>query len=299
MRRAGGFVATVPTMSLVPWRDPRGRFSFFKLTVLAALVLPGLWTVGMALGGGFAHSVLPSLIYYSGIWSLWALLACLAVTPLSQIGAWHSLVWVRRQLGVGALVYALLHVLAYVAIRRADWLAMAGEIVGRWSIAFATVATLGLLALGLTSTDGAVRRLGGRRWKRLQRTVYLWAPLGLLHFLLSPLAVGPLPFVMVGCLAWLLAWRWLARSPRHPGRAKATAVLLGLSVVVALFTAGFEIVWLDWVHDLPPALIAQANFELDLGLSALWTVALLGLAVVAWGRWRHPRHHARPAHPPR
>lgn len=299
MRRAGGFVATVPTMSLVPWRDPRGRFSFFKLTVLAALVLPGLWTVGMALGGGFAHSVLPSLIYYSGIWSLWALLACLAVTPLSQIGAWHSLVWVRRQLGVGALVYALLHVLAYVAIRRADWLAMVGEIVGRWSIAFATVATLGLLALGLTSTDGAVRRLGGRRWKRLQRTVYLWAPLGLLHFLLSPLAVGPLPFVMVGCLAWLLAWRWLARSPRHPGRAKATAVLLGLSVVVALFTAGFEIVWLDWVHDLPPALIAQANFELDLGLSALWTVALLGLAVVAWGRWRHPRHHARPAHPPR
>ncbi len=299
MRRAGGFVATVPTMSLVPWRDPRGRFSFFKLTVLAALVLPGLWTVGMALGGGFAHSVLPSLIYYSGIWSLWALLACLAVTPLSQIGAWHSLVWVRRQLGVGALVYALLHVLAYVAIRRADWLAMAGEIVGRWSIAFATVATLGLLALGLTSTDGAVRRLGGRRWKRLQRTVYLWAPLGLLHFLLSPLAVGPLPFVMVGCLAWLLAWRWLARSPRHPGRAKATVVLLGLSVVVALFTAGFEIVWLDWVQDLPPALIAQANFELDLGLSALWTVALLGLAVVAWGRWRHPRHHARPAHPPR
>lgn len=299
MRRAGGFVATVPTMSLVPWRDPRGRFSFFKLTVLAALVLPGLWTVGMALGGGFAHSVLPSLIYYSGIWSLWALLACLAVTPLSQIGAWHSLVWVRRQLGVGALVYALLHVLAYVAIRRADWLAMVGEIVGRWSIAFATVATLGLLALGLTSTDGAVRRLGGRRWKRLQRTVYLWAPLGLLHFLLSPLAVGPLPFVMVGCLAWLLAWRWLARSPRHPGRAKATAVLLGLSVAVALLTAGFEIVWLDWVQDLPPALIAQANFELDLGLSALWTVALLGLAVVAWGRWRHPRHHARPAHPPR
>lgn len=253
----------------------------------------------MATGGGFAHSVLPSLIYFSGIWALWALLACLAVTPLSQIGVWRSLVWVRRMLGVGALVYTLLHVVAYVAIRHADWATIAGEIVGRWSIAWATLSTLGLCVLGLTSTDGAVRRIGGRRWKRLQRTVYVWAPLGLLHFLLSPLAVGPLPFTMFGCLLWLLAWRVLAATSRQSRRAHSIPALLGLSLVVAALTAVFEIVWLDWVHDLPPALIARANFELDLGLSATWTVLLIGVALTIWVRGRAKKARSRPAHPMR
>lgn len=276
-------------MSLAPWRDPRGQFSSFKLTVLLGLVSPGLWTGAMAVSGGFVHAVLPSLIYYTGIWALWALVACLAVTPLSRIGAWRSLAWVRRMLGVGALVYTLLHVVAYVAIRRADVLAIFDEIVGRWSIAWATLSTLGLCALGLTSTDGAVRRMGGRRWKRLQRTVYLWAPLGLLHFLLSPLAVGPLPFILFGCLAWLLAWRALPLFAREQAHAPSIKALVFLSLGVAGLTAGFEIVWLEQVHALPPALIARANFELDLGLSALWTVLLLGLSVVVCALWRSNR----------
>lgn len=271
-------------MSLLPWRDPRGRFSAFKLGALIALLLPGAWTLATALAGGFGQTLLPSLIYYSGLWSLWALLACLAVTPLARLGGWPRLMWVRRMLGVGALGYALLHVLAYVAIRRAELAPMLAEIFGRWSIALATLATLGLLALGLTSTDGAVKRLGARRWKRLQSSVFLWAPLGLLHFLLSPLAVGPLPFLMAGGLAWLFAWRLLAA--RAPAAADSAPVLLGLALGVAALTAVFEIVWLDRMQGLPPALIARANFELDLGLSAMWSVLLWGLAVLALVRWR-------------
>ena len=274
-------------MSLAPWRDPRQRFSAFKLGVLIALALPGAWTLGMALGGGFEDTLLPSLIYYSGVWSLWALLACLAVTPLARLADWCRLVWVRRMLGVGALIYALLHVAAYAAIRRGDLLVMLGEILGRWSIALATLATLGLLALGLTSTDGSVRRLGARRWKALQRSVFLWAPLALLHFLLSPLAVGPLPFTMFGCLLWLLVWRLLAARAALGAQASRTLLLLALAA--ALLTAGFEIVWLQRVQDLPPALIARANFELDLGLSAMWSVLLIGLAVLAAARWRARR----------
>jgi sulfoxide reductase heme-binding subunit YedZ len=39
-----------------------------------------------------------------------------------------------------------------------------------------------LIPLAVTSTNGMVRRLGGKGWQRLHRTIYLIAPLGILHF---------------------------------------------------------------------------------------------------------------------
>jgi DMSO/TMAO reductase YedYZ heme-binding membrane subunit len=38
-----------------------------------------------------------------------------------------------------------------------------------------------LLALGFTSRDAAVKSMGGRKWKRLHRTVYVTPGLALLH----------------------------------------------------------------------------------------------------------------------
>jgi methionine sulfoxide reductase heme-binding subunit len=40
-----------------------------------------------------------------------------------------------------------------------------------------------LLPLAVTSTNGWIRRLGGRRWARLHRLIYPIAVLGVLHFL--------------------------------------------------------------------------------------------------------------------
>ena len=42
---------------------------------------------------------------------------------------------------------------------------------------------LALCALAATSTNGMVRRLGGKRWQRLHQLVYVAAALGVLHFL--------------------------------------------------------------------------------------------------------------------
>jgi len=39
-----------------------------------------------------------------------------------------------------------------------------------------------LIPLALTSTNGMVRRLGGKRWQWLHRLMYLIVPLGVLHF---------------------------------------------------------------------------------------------------------------------
>lgn len=39
-----------------------------------------------------------------------------------------------------------------------------------------------LIPLAFTSTNGMVRRLGGKRWQWLHRLMYLIVPLGVLHF---------------------------------------------------------------------------------------------------------------------
>jgi len=39
-----------------------------------------------------------------------------------------------------------------------------------------------LIPLALTSTNGMVRRLGGKRWQWLHRLIYAIALLGILHY---------------------------------------------------------------------------------------------------------------------
>jgi sulfoxide reductase heme-binding subunit YedZ len=239
----------------------------------------------MVATGEFTHSLLPSLVYYSGIWSIWGLLACLAITPMSQTLRWRELVYVRRMLGLSGLAYALVHVVVYVFLRKFDWLMMGRDMFGRWSLIWAILSTVGLCMLGATSTDGALKAMGGRGWKRLQRWVYWLVPLGVLHFLLSPLAVGPLPFFMSGVLLWLLAWRWWGRS-RGSLAPKGLALL---TLASAACTLVFELVWLKVYQDLSPAMIAWSNLELDMGLSAAWSVFLSGgtfTGVVVWIRQR-------------
>jgi len=79
----------------------------------------------------------------------------------------------------------------------------------------------------LTSTNGAVRRLGAARWQRLHRLVYLIATLGVIHFvwrvkkdLSQPLAYGAVLTVLLLFRVWD-AYR--TKQAKH-ARAAARAV---------------------------------------------------------------------------
>ena len=239
----------------------------------------------MSASGGFIHSLLPSLIYFSGIWAIWGMLLSLAVTPLRTSTGWSKLIYIRRMLGLSALTYTVLHVVVYLVLRELDAMSIFKELFGRWSLILATASTVGLCALGMTSTDSAVRRLGGKMWKQLQSLVYLLTLLAIFHFLLSPLAVGPLPFLMIGIFFWLMAWRLMA----YFGVIKRSAALTLLALASALFTFIFELLWLDLYQHLSPKMIAISNFELDLGLSATWQVLILGLGVAIAAKVRGVR----------
>ncbi len=72
-----------------------------------------------------------------------------------------------------------------------------------------------LVPLAATSTDGMMRRLGGR-WKRLHRLAYVVPVLAVLHFVWLVKADLREPLIYAAILALLLGLRlrwWLAGRP--------------------------------------------------------------------------------------
>ncbi len=116
-----------------------------------------------------------------GEWALRFLLASLAVSPLRRLGL--NLLRFRRALGLSAFFYAALHLAVWIwPDKGLRWDEILADITRRPYILFGTAGFLAMIPLALTSTDGAIRRLGAARWSRLHRLVYPILVLAMLHF---------------------------------------------------------------------------------------------------------------------
>src|SRR6202040_4487181 len=71
-----------------------------------------------------------------------------------------------------------------------------------------------LIPLAITSTAGWIRRLGGKRWQRLHRLIYVSAGLGVIHYywLVKSAVIRPLTYGAI--VAGLLLWRLFASLSR-------------------------------------------------------------------------------------
>jgi methionine sulfoxide reductase heme-binding subunit len=147
------------------------------LAVPAAVILVDYWTSPDAWPG----DMLPS----TGEWSARLIIVALALSPLAQLFTGSSVVrWLvrhRRDIGVAAFGYALLH-LAFYVLDMETVANMLAEI-GAPAIWTGWLAFLCLLVPALISNDSAMRALG-KTWKRLQRLAYPAAVLTLVHWLL-------------------------------------------------------------------------------------------------------------------
>ncbi len=139
--------------------------------------------------------------------------------PLSPRLNW--LIKFRRLLGLFAFFYASLHLLTYVALYAGfDLNAMAADIAKRRYITVGLAAWLLLLPLAATSTNWAIRKLGGKRWNRLHKLVYAAAVCGVIHYWwqVKPGVRTPLTITVV--LAVLLLARpiqeWMQRRKPRP-----------------------------------------------------------------------------------
>ncbi len=196
-----------------------------KPFVFAICLLPAVALVYAAFTDGLGADPIEKLTHTTGDWTLRFLMITLAVTPLRQLTGWHTLIRLRRMLGLYAFFYAVLHFSVYIVLDQFfAWTFIVEDIAERPYILVGFTAFLLLLPLAVTSTNAMVRRLGGRRWQRLHRLVYAIAVLGVLHFLWLVKADVSEPAIYAMILTFLLGYRlWKRRAGPQPSPLTSSA----------------------------------------------------------------------------
>jgi len=148
----------------------------------------------------------------TGMLTLIFLSLTVAITPLRKIFGINSLVKLRRMLGLFAFFYGSLHLLTYIWFDRLfNLLSVGQDVVKRPFILAGMVAFLLMVPLAITSTNKMVKRLGGKRWAKLHRLVYLSAIAGVVHFWMLVKSDTRLPLTFGFIVLFLLGYRLLAR----------------------------------------------------------------------------------------
>ena len=217
----------------------RGPQSALKPIVFLAALGPAGWLVWAALTGNLSANPLSDLTNETGVWTLRFLCITLALTPLRRITGWNALIRFRRMTGLFAFFYGSLHFLTYVVADRLAGLDFPNGVVA-WSTVRNLAKSVGddiykrpfitigftaftlMVPLAATSTAGMIRRLGGRRWNRLHRLVYVSGIAGVVHYwwlvkadIRSPAAYAVVVALLLGFRVWWLQRRAIvaARSP--------------------------------------------------------------------------------------
>lgn len=148
----------------------------------------------------------------TGMLTLVFLMITLALTPARRVTGANSVVKFRRMLGLYAFFYGTLHLITYIWFDRFfNPRSIAGDVMQRPFIAIGMTAFFLMTPLAITSTNKMVKRLGGKRWAKLHRLVYLAAVAGVVHFWLLVKSDVRLPLTFAFILFLLLGYRVLIR----------------------------------------------------------------------------------------
>ena len=201
------------TSVVPPVLQPR-RFAQLQAVLFIAALLPLARLFYLGSAGGLGANPVEFVSRSLGTWTLVALVVTLSITPLRLATGWAWPMRLRRMFGLFTFFYAVLHLGAYLWLDQ--WFDMAAiwkDVLKRPFITAGFAAMVLLVPLAVTSSNGWVRRLGGRNWQRLHRLVYAVAVLAVVHFWWQKAAkndVGePLVYaVVVGLLLGLRLLRW-------------------------------------------------------------------------------------------
>lgn len=191
-----------------------------KILVWAACLGPLAWLVFHAVRNTLGPDPTATITFTTGLVTLRLLTISLAISPVRKLIP--KLAWMirfRRLLGLFAFFYATLHLVTWVALYAGfDLRAMESDVFKRRFITVGMLAWLLLLPLAATSTNWAIRKLGGGRWSRLHKLVYAAAVCGVIHYwwqvkpgVLTPTTIT----IVIGAL--LLARPVIALAQRRKG----------------------------------------------------------------------------------
>ncbi|MBI4537181.1 MAG: sulfoxide reductase heme-binding subunit YedZ [candidate division NC10 bacterium] len=199
-----------------------------KAGIWTACLLPLAFLIYWAAIGDLTVNPIDFITRTLGDWTMRILLASLALTPLRILtgAAWP--VACRRLLGLFAFFYAALHFGVWIVLDHFfDWPEMLADILKRRYITVGMLALVLLLPLAATSTNGMVRRLGGKTWQRLHRLVYCAGVLAVLHYLwlakvgfIAPYVYAAILTILLGVRLWGAFRRRLRESRGRPAMAQ-------------------------------------------------------------------------------
>ena len=178
-------------------------------------------------------------------------------------------------IGVAALAYILGHFTFFIVDSKFDLSFVASEIVFRVYLTIGFLAILGLIALGVTSTDGMIRRMGAKEWNTLHNLIYPITALAILHYYMQSKVDVTQPVLMSGFFFWLMGYRLMARWGYKDG----FLPLLILSVSASALTALTEATWYGVATGVGFMRPLMANLDLSLQIRPAWWVLFAGLAV--------------------
>jgi sulfoxide reductase heme-binding subunit YedZ len=191
----------------------QGDARFTKTVVFINSLVPLALLVWDAAHKNLGANPLEYVTRTTGMLTLIFLTLSLCVTPLRKLTGWNWLGMNRRMIGLYAFFYGTLHFLTYIWFDRFFNLkSTLADVAQRPFIAVGFAGFLIMIPLAVTSTNRMVKRLGGRRWKRLHKTVYVAGVLGALHYYMLVKSDVRLPLTFAAALALLLGYRIFAAN---------------------------------------------------------------------------------------
>jgi len=212
---------------MASWSPPR----WLRPVVFVLCLIPAAWVIGAIASDFFqgtrllGSNPIKEAEHFTGRWVLRFLMFTLAVTPIRQTLGWNWLQRYRRMLGLFAFAYATLHLSIYFFLDlELAWGDLAADIVKRPYITIGMAAFVLLVPLAVTSTAKMVKRLGGKRWAALHRSIYLIVVLGTIHFWMAVKRDITDPLIFAVIFALLLGYRvvkWRRRKIAAAARDRA------------------------------------------------------------------------------
>jgi methionine sulfoxide reductase heme-binding subunit len=198
-----------------------------KVLVFLLSCVPLLGLIWRGFHNDLTANPVEFLQHQTGDWTLRFLIFTLCITPFRKVLNLPELIRFRRMLGLFAFFYVCLHFLTYLGPDQSfNFAGMLKDVVKRPFITVGFAAFVLLIPLAITSTASWVRRLGGKRWQALHRSIYLCAVLGVIHYYWLVKSDVREPLFYGFLVAILLLWRfteWLTRR-RAAAHAHTTAV---------------------------------------------------------------------------
>ena len=200
-----------------------------KPVVFLAALGPFLWMVYNAFLGDLGVNPVETITNTTGLWTLRLLVVTILITPLRWVTGFNPLILFRRMIGLFAFFYGTLHFMTYFILDLSLMFdGLWEDVIKRPYITVGFTAFVLMIPLALTSTQGWIRRLGGRNWNLLHKLIYVSAPLGALHYVWKVKVEETTPYIYGGIVAVLLAlrvWKWAAKrqAAGTPRTARATS----------------------------------------------------------------------------